>query len=122
MARILIVTRERTLVEPLVTVLERNGHSALLATNPVGALAIAEHGHPDLAIISDNLPPNDEIHATLRNWYSPERLPIMVLTETRAMSEAATAESLRISFVPSELLEKVRALIGAHDKGPSRSV
>ncbi len=54
--------------------LKLKGYTALLATEPQEALALAGAHRPDLAIISDSLPPSGAICETLRAGYSSEAL------------------------------------------------
>ena len=126
MERILVIAHELIRATSLMVALKLKGYTTLLATEPHEALALAEAHHPHLAIISDNLPPSDAIHAMLRARYSSEALPILVLEETISASEARLLQSATMSammpFVPHELLEKVQAFTRSRDRGPSRSV
>jgi DNA-binding response OmpR family regulator len=126
MERILVIAHELIRATSLMVALKLKGYTTLLATEPQEALTLAEAHHPHLAIISDNLPPSDAIHARLRARYSSEELPIILLEETISASEARLLQSAAMStmmhFMPHKLLEKVQALTRSHDRGLSRSV
>ena len=126
MERILVIAHELIRATSLMVALKLKGYTTLLATEPQEALALAEAHYPHLAIISDNLPPSDAIHARLRARYSSEELPIILLEETISASEARLLQSAAMStmmhFMPHKLLEKVQALTRSRDRGPSRSV
>jgi DNA-binding response OmpR family regulator len=114
MERILVIAHELIRATSLMVALKLKGYTTLLATEPQEALALAEAHHPHLAIISDNLPPSDAIHAMLRARYSSEELPILVLEETISASEARLLQSAAMSADAFRAAQIAGKSSGAH--------
>ena len=106
--------------------LTREGIVVKSAYNGRQVLEMAEEEAPDLLILDGMMPEMDGF-ATLREWRSRERLrhiPVVMLTaKTRdddmsSAIEGGAVDYLTKPFSPSELVDRVKQLIGSGTPAP----
>jgi CheY-like chemotaxis protein len=119
MARILIIDDDRSLLDMVKLMVEREGHQALLAEDGQTGLEMAGTQHPDLAVVDLMMPAMSgyEVTRKLRDDPRMARMPILVLTaRSQPMDEkmalGAGADAFLVKPVTTqELIDQVNALL-----------
>jgi len=128
MARILVIDDDVLIRRTVKHILEREGHAVVLAEcGHDGAHAIEAYAF-DLAIVDIFMPDMDGLETIKVFHHSAPRLPIIVISDYvfRDASEPApdfyrmavdlgAVAYLRKPFTPAQLLDAVRACLGAAD-------
>ncbi|MCX2835178.1 response regulator, partial [Microbulbifer thermotolerans] len=82
MARVLIVDDSPTETHKLTTVLEKNGHAVIVATNGESGVEVARAQHPDVILMDIVMPGLNGFQATrqLSKDDSTANIPIIIVT------------------------------------------
>ncbi|HEU4702248.1 MAG TPA: response regulator transcription factor [Conexibacter sp.] len=86
MARILLVEGERAVAEPLVRALARAGHDTTTVPTGSQALALADDGRFDLALVDASLPDADA-RTIVEGLHQLARTPVVQLADSREQAD-----------------------------------
>ena len=120
-ARVLIVEDEESILLSLEFLLRKEGHDVVSARDGAAALRALEQQPPDLVLLDVMLPLIDgfEVCASIRTNPALSHTRIMLVTARGREAEIARGMALGADayltkpFSTRELMEKVRALLGA---------
>jgi DNA-binding NtrC family response regulator len=113
LATILVADDERSICEAFRLLLEREGHSALIAANAADALRCVREGQPDAVFLDVRMPGMDGI-AVLRQIVAEQpRLPVIVMTAYGTLGTATDAiRSGAFDYLGKPLdLDQIRQLL-----------
>lgn len=124
-ARVLIVEDEESILLSLEFLLRKEGHDVVSARDGAAALRALEQQPPDLVLLDVMLPLIDgfEVCASIRTNPALSHTRIMLVTARGREAEIARGMALGADayltkpFSTRELMEKVRALLGAPSPG-----
>lgn len=119
MARILVVDDSPTETEAFRSVLEKNGHSVLSATNGADGVALARQEKPDVVLMDIVMPGLNGFQATRQLTKDPEtkHIPVIIVTtkdqETdRVWGKRQGASGYLVKPVPeARLLSEIAAVM-----------
>jgi response regulator NasT len=115
--RILIADDESIIRLGLKSMLQEMGHEVIAATNGREALRLAEHHHPDLAVLDIKMPYTDGLQAA-RTLVRTYPLPVLLLTAYSEQDLIEKAADLPIQgyLVKPVKTEELRAAIAVASK------
>jgi DNA-binding response OmpR family regulator len=123
---ILVVEDERSIAEPLVRALEREGFSPVHAPTAAAALALASSEHPRLVLLDLSLPDGDgrDVCRALRR---DSDVPIVMLTARGTETDRIVGLELGADdyvvkpFSSGELVARIRAILRRADGSAQRA-
>ena len=114
--RVLLVEDERSIVEPFVRALERNGFDALVAGSVAEGLAIARERSPDVVLLDLSLPDGDG-RDLCRELRRESDVPIIMLTARGTETDRIVGLELGADdyvvkpFATGEVIARIRAVL-----------
>lgn len=119
--RVLIIEDDDFLVQMYATKLEIENFSVIMATDGAKGLKLALKDKPDLVLLDLNLPVMDgfQVLEELKRNKDTHDIPVLVLTNfgqkenvDRCLNLGAADYLIKAHFVPSEVIERIKKIIG----------
>lgn len=119
---ILLVEDDEFLAELYATKLNLEGFEVLSAADGKKGLKLAQDKHPDVVLLDIILPKLDgfEVLQALKDDPATKEIPVILLTNLnqrdevkRGLGLGAADYLIKAHFMPSEVVKKIKALVGA---------